>query len=207
MSSMARRARYHHGDLRRALLDTALAVLAEDGAAALSLREVARRAGVSHQAPYSHFADKAALVAAVAAEGFDQLASRMEAAAERAGPDPVARLRAIGLAYVRFARERRAHYQIMFSGELEAQAAPSETHAGARAFNLLLGAVAACNPPGEPFAEAVAAWALVHGLASLWLSGPLAKMSRGHATLDVLAAAVTNAFTRGFTTAREGSST
>src|SRR3954465_4115916 len=105
---------YHHGDLRRELLDASIAVRAERGIEAMSLRDVARQAGVSPAAPYHHFASKDALLDAIAVDGFMQLAHVMIAAREAAGSEPTARLRAIGEAYVRFALERPAHFHVMF---------------------------------------------------------------------------------------------
>src|SRR5688500_16217910 len=123
----ARRDRpYHHGDLRRALLDAARAILHESGPGALTLRGAARAAGVSQTAPYRHFADRAALVAGVAEDGFRRLLGQMRAAVaappapgetERAG------LQRLALAYLRFAREQPAEYRLMFGDELAAGAA------------------------------------------------------------------------------------
>src|SRR5215213_1549384 len=110
--------RYHHGDLRRALIDTALAMVTDEGAWNFTLREVARRAGVSHAAPYNHFEDKSALLAEVAALGYQSLREAMESAAgeqPRSARQPLAR---VGAAYVRFGVEQPAHYRLMFGAEL-----------------------------------------------------------------------------------------
>ena len=96
---------YHHGNLRRALLDGSLAVIAEKGVEGLSLRDVASRIGVSHAAPYHHFADKTALVNALALEGMALMDTQMALAEEAAGDDPKERLLGIGMAYVTFAVE------------------------------------------------------------------------------------------------------
>jgi AcrR family transcriptional regulator len=104
---------YHHGDLRNALVEAALRLIAEHGAQALTLRAAARAAGVSPAAPYRHFADKEALLAAVAEDGFEKLSRRMRAAA-RGASDAAARLLAIGEAYVAFARAHSAHFHVMF---------------------------------------------------------------------------------------------
>jgi AcrR family transcriptional regulator len=114
-----KRGRYHHGDLRRALLDAALEVLSAEGAAALTLREVARRAGVTHAAPYRHFTDKQALLATVAEEGFRMLAAEMTRGAAPHASDPRRALEAIGAAYVRFATSQRAHFQVMFGKDID----------------------------------------------------------------------------------------
>src|ERR671924_456746 len=109
--------RYHHGDLRRALIETALTMVTQEGAWNFTLREVARRAGVSHAAPYNHFADKSALLAEVAALGFQALRREMESAARRPRSSRGALL-GIATAYVRFGIEHPAHYRLMFGPEL-----------------------------------------------------------------------------------------
>ncbi|MFN7132092.1 MAG: TetR/AcrR family transcriptional regulator, partial [Myxococcales bacterium] len=114
---------YHHGDLRRALLDGALALLQDEGVGALSLREVARRAGVTHAAPYRHFESKEELIAAVAEEGFHTLRDEMRDAMAAHEGDPRRRLEACGVAYVLFAVGHPAHFGVMWSsarGELQA---------------------------------------------------------------------------------------
>ncbi|MEV6591620.1 TetR/AcrR family transcriptional regulator [Streptomyces acidicola] len=103
------KAPYHHGDLRRAILRAALDVIAADGPSALSLRDLARRAGVSHAAPAHHFKDRTGLLTAIAAEGFELLAAGIREATD---------LRDAGVRYVRFAREHPAHFQVMFTPEL-----------------------------------------------------------------------------------------
>src|SRR4051794_22103421 len=109
--------RYHHGDLRRTLLDAALGIVEKAGPGALSLRELARRAGVSHAAPYRHFPSREALLGALAVEGFRGLGAEMQACAgdER---DPLPRFRALGLAYVRYAVAHPGHFKVMFSSDL-----------------------------------------------------------------------------------------
>ena len=108
---------YHHGDLQRAIISAALEVLSETQTTEFSLRELARRAGVSHNAPYKHFADKRVLLAAVSAAGFDLLARRITEATERLS-NPRARLAAIARAYVRHGVENPALYRLMFGGYL-----------------------------------------------------------------------------------------
>ena len=193
----AKRGAYHHGDLRRALLEASLALVEEAGIGALSLREVARKAGVSHSAPYHHFQDRGSLLAALAEEGFAQLAAEM-AAARAAAPDARARLEACGLAYVRFALTSPARFKLMFRPEL---AVPAEEGALARAsspaLETLTGAIieaqrAGLAPPGDPMPLVLTCWSTVHGLASLWLDGPLARTHRafGAASPEKLAAIV-----------------
>src|ERR1700758_5049161 len=96
---------YHHGDLRHALIQAGLEILSAGGAATLDLRKVARKAGVSHAAPYRHFADKQALVAAINEEGFRQLAERIQSTVREAPDETFEQLQAIAIAYVQFARE------------------------------------------------------------------------------------------------------
>jgi AcrR family transcriptional regulator len=125
------------GDLRRALIDAALAAIAEDnGAGVLTLRGVARRVGVSHAAPHRHFVDKKALLAAVGEEGLRELRAQIEAA--RAGKrSSRARLRATGEAYLRFALERSSHYRVMFGPEVNKADSPGFQKQAIASFNLL----------------------------------------------------------------------
>jgi len=166
----ARRGAYHHPDLRPALLAAARRLLERDGPGALSLREVARRAGVSHNAPYRHFPDRAALLAALAAEGFDAMAGAMSAAAAKV--PPARRLGSIGGAYVRFALEAPSLFRLMFGGLVRVADHAELAAAAARAFAMLTGETGtSSNPDGT-----IAAWATVHGLAHLLLDGQIASM-------------------------------
>ena len=169
---------YHHGDLRRALLDAALGMLGEPGGAGLlTLREVARRAGVSHAAPYRHFPSKEALLAEVAEEGFRRLTEEMLHHAQPVEADPLQRHLAIGVGYVAFAAKYPAHFQVMFGMELTFEHA-GLMEAGNRAFGTLLESITRCQAagvlrPGNPMELAVANWGLVHGLAQLNIHGRL----------------------------------
>ena len=183
---MSKRTAYHHGDLRRALLEASLALIDEAGIGALSLREAARKAGVSHNAPYHHFKDRGSLLAALAEEGFAELAAEMTAA-RAAAPDARTRLEACGQAYVRFALKSPARFKLMFRPEL---AAPSAEGAVARASTPALDTLTAAiveaqaaglAPPGDPRPLVLTCWSAVHGLASLWLDGPLARAHRSFA--------------------------
>lgn len=161
---------YHHGDLRRALLTAAAEVIEESGPAALSLRDLARRAGVSHAAPAHHFGDKAGLLAALAAEGFDLLA---EALHEAHGGG----LLEAGVSYVDFAVRHRAHFEVMFRPDLYRADAPEVVAARERSGAALHAAVAALpagrGTSGDPQGDALAAWSIVHGFATLWNAGAL----------------------------------
>jgi AcrR family transcriptional regulator len=166
----ASKAPYHHGDLRAALLDAALEVLEEDGATALSLRAVARRAGVSAAAPYRHYADREALVSAVAAVGYRDLAERLAAA--HPAPSTPAQLADVAVAYVCFAIERPALFRIMFSEPCDRDN-DERVAATAAVTHYLREIVARAFPDSDPEALAPAIWALVHGLAFLYLDGKL----------------------------------
>ena len=164
---------YHHGDLRGVLIRTALGMVTEEGAWDFTLREVARRAGVSHMAPYNHFEDKAALLAEVAALGFESLRQALEAADR--GPSRSARLAFgnVAAAYVRFGVEHPAHYRLMFSAELAEKARhPALEAATGAACAVLTGALERGQASGRGRRQAMrnqalTAWSLVHGLTTL----------------------------------------
>jgi AcrR family transcriptional regulator len=158
---------YHHGDLPRVLLDAAVQAIAEVGPAAVSLRDLARRAGVSHAAPAHHFGDKAGLLTAVAADGFERLAATLREAYQTTGS-----FLEVGVAYVRFAVTHRAHFEVMFRPELYRPDDPELVQAREQARALLYPPAADTvnNPDGDQVRAGVAAWSLVHGLATLWLN-------------------------------------
>ena len=164
---------YHHGELRAALFDAALALLAEDGADALSLRAVARRAGVSAMAPYRHYPDKGALLAALAAHGFRGLCGALREADEAAPPGRAMVGQAI--AYVRFALANPALFRLMFGPRRMDVAPPAELiAAGDATYRVLSDRVAAEAAPGrDREALTVGCWAIVHGLAGLFLDGQI----------------------------------
>lgn len=181
---------YHHGHLREALLKAALRLLEEQGASALSLREVARRAGVSHAAPAHHFGDKAGLLTALATEGFELFKAALRAGSARGGADPNLRFGYQGWAYVLFAAEHRAQFELMFRPELLRQGDPELARASGEAYGVLLDGIRATRTPAvsdEQLAVlATSAWAQAHGLATLWLGGNLAHYA-GLSDLDALA--------------------
>ncbi len=169
------KATYHHGDLRTALLEAAVVALREGGIAGLSLRDCARRVGVSHAAPYRHFASKDLLLAAIAGQGFAWLAAAGRAA--MAGQrDPQARLDAYGQAYVRFAVAHPEHFRVMFTAQI-ADCTEADQEVADAAFGLLRDAVAAVQAASPDAAipdadtAAVAYWSRPHGLAMLLLDG------------------------------------
>ena len=164
---------YHHGDLRRAVLDGALEAIAADGAAALSLREVARRAGVSHAAPAHHFGDKKGVLTAIAIEGFEMLADTTRRTMGRTGD-----LIEGGLSYIRFALDHPAHYEVMFRPDLYRTGDPGVVAARTAGAAVLFGAVRDLLGPGaterDVFGGVMAAWSWAHGFASLWAGGNVA---------------------------------
>jgi AcrR family transcriptional regulator len=159
---------YHHGNLRPVLLAAAIEAIEQDGPAALSLRDLARRAGVSHAAPAHHFGDKAGLLTALATEGYGLLADAVSAAGDE--------IVEAGVAYIRFAIEHRAHFEVMFQPGLYRHDDPEVAAARERADQSLVNALAAVpKPPAAEDGPAarLAAWSIAHGFAGLWISGAL----------------------------------
>ena len=183
--------RYHHGDLRAALLEQTVALVAECGIGGLSLREVSRRAGVSHAAAYNHFPNRAALVRAYVEAAFDEFARALRAASE-AGAEPIDALRRIGVAYVRFAYEHPARFRIMFRPELSAIEERGGSPAVDAAYGVLVDGITTALAAGLIRGDATdlvrAAWAVVHGLATLILDGPGKLVAPTAETLDAMTA-------------------
>jgi AcrR family transcriptional regulator len=182
---------YHHGDLRRALLDAALSLVSEKGLSALTLREVARKVGVTHAAPYHHFPTRDALLDALAHDAFCALDVAMARATHDVA-DLSERLFLVGKAYTDFARAHPEQLQIMFRRQQSTHGADGAAnadlfHASGRAFAHLYDAVVAAQaqglaPAGDPFEVALLPWSVVHGFAKLWVEGPLDTMApyEGH---------------------------
>lgn len=171
MKDLDDRTGYHHGDLREALLAAAQELLRHGDAAAVTLRAVAKAAGVSHTAPYHHFPSLEALLAAVAARGFDDLAAAMQGAQEPG--DPGATLVGQCVVYVAFARARPGLFRCMFGPLLQRKASyPELAQASEMAFRLLLASAQAWDP-GRGGAVALAGWSLAHGVANLAIDGSL----------------------------------
>ncbi len=164
---------YHHGRLQAAVLAAAGKILEKQGPEGLKVRELARRAGVSHNAPYRHFADRESVLAALAAEGFAQLGRDQQQAAAGGG------LRAMGEAYVRFALEHPQRFRLMFGGRVRIGRHPALRQIATRVFEALAGALAAQVPEAHAARDAsIAAWALAHGLAQLLLDERIAAAAR-----------------------------
>jgi AcrR family transcriptional regulator len=175
---------YHHGNLREALIEAALDLIAERGPIGVSFAEAARRAGVSSAAPYRHFRDREDLLVETARIGFDKFAAALEAAWDGGKPTPLSAFDALGRAYLRFAREESAFFAAMFDPGLRATHGADLAAAGARAFEALHGACAALVahlPPGRrPPVHMMAyhVWALSHGIATLF-----GEADTGHAPI------------------------
>jgi AcrR family transcriptional regulator len=190
---------YHHGDLRTALLDGVAQIIRETGVVNVSLREVARRIGVSHGAPAHHFSSKQILLTAFATEGFAKLAADTERSVQAEKlTDSRERLRAIGRGYVRFAVAHPEYFEVMFRSDLVDHKDRAFVAASDAAFNILKQCVDAIDKEGrlgkrDSETVAVAAWALVHGLAALWLSRRLHGRLQTH-DADVLAEQLTTLF-------------
>ncbi|MBP0577839.1 TetR/AcrR family transcriptional regulator [Labrys sp. LIt4] len=184
VEQQAQKGSYHHGDLRAALLAAAELVLAERGVEGFTLRECARRAGVSHAAPAHHFGDVAGLLTAVAALGFETLTRFMREA--RAGiEEPQARLRAIGRGYVAFARQYPERFRLAFNRHRLNGEDPALRAAGQEAFAELETAIRLVTKAGDgPLASdqlhvLLHTWSVVHGYAHLLLAGQLDKPLEG----------------------------
>ncbi len=196
---------YHHGDLRRALLEAAVAIVHERGSDAVTLREVARRVGVSQMAPYHHFVDKEALLAAVAEQGFQELTAVMIGRIERLS-SPIERLKATCPAYVHFAVTHPSEFKVMFGGALaDFKSHPSLLAASEHAFGVLMTCVEECQRAGllgtaPSWDLAIALWSGAHGLASLWIDGPIRKGCPKTSDVGRLAEFVATTLERGVVT-------
>lgn len=187
---------YHHGDLRRALLEAALQLVAERGRPDFTLREVARLAGVSHNAPYNHFADKAELVAALTVEGFQQLEGALRSTYEQTTGSPMERTLALSGAYLRFAFDHPAAYSLLFRPELRQsshnfrECDEAVKSAATTAFQALFDGLAASQQGGELRTDlsvemlALSMWSTMHGLTTLLLDHLLVENLEDHLPLE-----------------------
>lgn len=174
---------HHHGDLRAALLESARLIAAERGAEAVTLRECARRAGVSHGAPAHHFGTLTGLLTEVAADGFERLVGEMDRLRAKHHADARAQLKAVGLGYVNFARSHPGHFRIMFRGDLTDATSDRLRRARNAARGRLDDALAAASASTSGLAaRASLAWCCVHGYASLWVEGPMREPGEPDAT-------------------------
>lgn len=182
---MSKKTSYHHGDLKNALIQAGIEILSKEGVNALSLRKVARRAGVSHAAPYAHFADKQALVAAISTAGYQKLYDKVYDAAQNHRGDPMRQLVEGAWAYVEFALNDSEHFRITLSGVVEKEKEyPAYVEISQKGFRLVVQLVEACQKAGvlnegPPDLMAASVWGLVHGFVSLVLENQIS-----HTLLD-----------------------
>ena len=173
---------YHHGDLKHALIQAGVEILSKEGIEGLSLRKVAQRAGVSHNAPYSHFPDKQSLIAAISTEGFRQLYEELDTVVSAYANDPKRQLQEGVWAYVQFALRSTDTFKIMFSGVLEKEKEyPAFVEISRNTFNRVLDIVRACQDAGilrntPPEMMAVSVWGQIHGIISLILEGQVSHI-------------------------------
>jgi AcrR family transcriptional regulator len=176
---------YHHGDLRNALIQAGLEILAEGGSQELDLRKVARRAGVSHAAPYRHFVDKQALIAAINEEGFHLLAERIDSTLHEVSDEPIEQLLGVALAYVRFAQENPWLMREMFSGiTIERETFESLHTASKSVYRLYTEVIRSGQERGkivdsDPTALAGVLWSVLHGLATLIIDNQMRPYADG----------------------------
>jgi AcrR family transcriptional regulator len=180
---------YHHGDLRRAVIETAMGMLHEDKGWQFTLREVARRAGVSHAAPYKHFPDKAALLAEMALVGFDRLREALTAAKRRRQNSLRDEFVAVARAYVRFGTSNPALYRLMFSGDAGKAVDVHLSERALAAFGVLIELLERGQAEGvvrrrDMRGQAAACWALMHGVTMLTIDGLLLPEKVGPNPLD-----------------------
>ncbi|MDO5495166.1 MAG: TetR/AcrR family transcriptional regulator [bacterium] len=173
---------YHHGNLRTAIIERSLAIIADEGVDALSLRAVASELGVSHAAPRHHFANRRALLTAIATEGYAELGSRTAAVRDAGGSFLEA-----GLAYVRFALENPAKFAVMFDPTLVDHSDPTFAAAADRTLAVLQASAARHHADAD--AAALAGWSLMHGFSALALSGALAQAGFAPKGVDLVALA------------------
>ncbi len=172
---MPRKKTYHHGDLKNALIEAGADILAKDGVGGLSLRKVAQKAGVSHTAPYAHFADKQALIAAISTDGYRRLYEALAATTQQYADDPARQLIEGAWAYVQFALNDTDHFKITLSGAIEKEKDyPAFVEISQQSFALVVQIVEACQQAkvlkrGPTDLIAVGVWSLIHGFVSLIL--------------------------------------
>ena len=165
---------YHHGDLKPALLNAAVETISEIGPKGLTMREVARRTGVSHNAPYRHFADRDDLIVQVVEHGFEVLDAGIAAHREAAPDEPLAQLAAAGRGYIEFALEFPGYYRVMFSGDLLSEHGNEQLrHTGMGSVREMAKDLERCQAlglmdPGDPMLQALALTSMVHGFVMLW---------------------------------------
>ena len=186
---------YHHGNLKEALLQAALGLIAEKGAAGFTFADAARMAGVSPAAPYRHFRDRDELLSSIAQRGFEQFEAVLTQAWDDGRPDTVTAFERVGKAYLAFARKEPAFYSAMFESGLPVDLNPTLLAASERAFGIIRAAaerLAALAPPGTPrppaMMMALHIWSMSHGVASLFARGDAARRKLPMSAEDLLEA-------------------
>jgi AcrR family transcriptional regulator len=194
-----KRKTYHHGDLRQAMIEGALKLVAEHGPDGVSVREAARRAGVSPGAPFRHFADKSELMAAVASDGMQRLLASMMQATTEAGDDPADRLRAMGVAFVRFAVAHPSHFRVMHVPELSMGALRDAARSSRAQMKSLVeegqrqGTLVDCDPE----IATLASYALVYGVARMFVDGLFSAQGVRDSRAEAVTTAIVDLFGRG----------
>ena len=188
---------YHHGNLKEALLQAALGLIAEKGPGGFTFADAARTAGVSAAAPYRHFRDRDDLLASIAERGFEQFEAALASAWDDGRPDTVTAFMRVGKAYLAFARSEPAFYSAMFESGVPIDCNPALTAAGERAFGVIREAaerLAALTPPGMPrppsMMMALHIWSMSHGIASLFGRGDAARRKLPMSPEELLEAGV-----------------
>jgi len=182
---MRKKTSYHHGDLKNALIAAGIQTLSKEGVSGLSLRQVARRAGVSHAAPYAHFADKQALIAAISTEGYRKLYEKFSRVVEKFKDHPRRQLMEMAWAYMEFALNDTDHFKITLSGVIEKEKDyPAFVELTKKSFALVVNTVENCQkagvlPAGPSDLLAVSLWGMLHGIVSLVIEEQIS-----HAILD-----------------------
>jgi len=198
LTARAKSSPYHHGDLKNALIQAGVKILSEEGVSGLSLRKVAHEAGVSHAAPYAHFEDKEALLAAISTEGYRRLYRAIQVAVDRHRDDAAAQLVEGAWAYVKFALDDRAHFQLTMSGAVEnEQRYPALVETSRQSFALVVTIVEACQEQGVlrkglPHLVAVGVWSLMHGFVSLLLENQIPRAVRAGLPVRTMLVATLN---------------
>ncbi|MCP3925910.1 MAG: TetR/AcrR family transcriptional regulator [Desulfobacterales bacterium] len=170
---------YHHGDLRRELIKTALQIISEDGLEKVSMRGLGQRVGVSRTAPYRHFSDKNDLLCAIAEEGFKNLANKISNSNKQQDLSPLEKLKNIGISYIEFAIANPVHYRLMFGNEiLKNNKTPELVKLAEESFNGTLFAINVCQEekiirPLNPYIIANALWSMTHGISTLLNDGQI----------------------------------